>query len=137
MSLCRSSTLTTTFRHVLSRNLRYIVLNSASLVHRSRCHRRGTFDIRKQCCPRISSHICQGTYLTVEEGTASFTPSSTAPVVTSTLPVPQTSGTSSATSGAASPSGSSTGQQSGAGFTMAPLSSIVLAGMFALGFVLF
>lgn len=82
--------------------------------------------------------IVAGTYITVEEGAASFTPSSTAPVVTSTLPVPQTSGTSSgsATSGAPSPSGSGSGQQSGAGLNMAPLSTILFAGVFALGFAL-
>ncbi|KIP07988.1 hypothetical protein PHLGIDRAFT_117643 [Phlebiopsis gigantea 11061_1 CR5-6] len=81
--------------------------------------------------------IVAGTYMTVEEGTASFTPSSTAPVVTSTLPVPKTSGTSSATSGAASPSGSSSGQSSGAGLNTAPLASMLLAGAFALGLVFF
>lgn len=81
--------------------------------------------------------IVAGTYITVEEGAASFTPSSTAPVVTSTLPAAQTSASASATA-PASPSTTGTGQQTnGASSAFAPLSSVLLAAVFGLGYVLF
>ena len=85
---------------------------------------------------RVLIAVCQGTYITVEEGTASFTPSSTAPVVTSTLPAAQTSSSASVT---APPSASTTGktqQNNAAGSAFAPLSSVLLAAAFGLGYVL-
>ncbi|KLO07385.1 PEBP-like protein [Schizopora paradoxa] len=60
-----------------------------------------------------------GMYYTVEEGTATFTPSATSAVVTSTLPVP--SGTS---SGTASGSGSSPSQSSNSNGASAAFGSI-------------
>jgi len=69
-----------------------------------------------------SSHLgdlVAGTYFTVEEGTASFTPSATSPVVTSTLPAAATStgtNTNTATtsaSGSPSPTAGSGSTQSG------------------------
>jgi len=80
--------------------------------------------------------IVAGTYITVEEGAASFTPSSTAPVVTSTLPAAKTSASSTAPPSPSS-SGSSNNHSNGAGSTFAPLSSILFAVVCGLGFVLF
>lgn len=78
-----------------------------------------------------------GTYITVEEGAASFTPSSTAPVVTSTLPAAHST-TSGSSTAPPSPSASGSGNQSnGASSALAPLSSILAAAFFGLGFVLF
>ncbi|THG99729.1 hypothetical protein EW026_g2655 [Hermanssonia centrifuga] len=78
--------------------------------------------------------IVAGMYITVEAGTASFTPSSTAAVVTSTLPAAQstgsTSGTSSGSSDAASPTGNTS--SNGAGNVFASLSKTVAAAIFGL-----
>jgi hypothetical protein len=82
------------------------------------------------------------TYITVEEGTASVAPSSTAPVVTSTLPAAHSTsgassgsshatGTGTASSGA--PSGTaSSNQPSGAIGNFVSIKNVVLAGIFGL-----
>ncbi|KAL4245609.1 PEBP-like protein [Abortiporus biennis] len=83
-------------------------------------------------------------YITVEEGTATFTPSSTAPVATSTLPVPATStGGSSAAStgsktGSAAPTSTGNAQQSGAIPKISKTFSVevlFMAGLATIGFL--
>ncbi|CAL1703726.1 unnamed protein product [Somion occarium] len=83
--------------------------------------------------------LVAGTYFTVEEGTASATVSSTAAVVTSTLPVATASGTSGSTSGSGSgaPSPTSTGSSQSNGAKGSKVFSVeVLLIAFALGFFL-
>ncbi|KAJ3526822.1 hypothetical protein NM688_g8212 [Phlebia brevispora] len=82
--------------------------------------------------------LVAGTYLTVEEGTATFTPSSTAPVITSTLPAAQstsTSPSSSSTSSSSAPSATNAGKQSSGSETLlASSAKTFIAGL--LGFLL-
>jgi len=68
-----------------------------------------------------------GMYYTVEEGTATFTPSATSAVVTSTLPVPSGSstGTGSASGPGSSPSQSS--KPNGASHSFGSISTLFMA----------
>jgi hypothetical protein len=80
------------------------------------------------------------TYIDVEEGTATFTPSSTAPVVTSTLPAAHSasggssgSGSGTGTASAGSPTGTgSSNQSNGAAEKFVSLKNVFLAGVFGL-----
>lgn len=85
--------------------------------------------------------LVAGTYINVQEGTPTASVSATSAVVTSTLPAAQSSaasssGSASGSASAASGSASSTsGNNNGAGFTVVPIVSVVLAAVS--GFVFF
>ncbi|GJF00771.1 PEBP-like protein [Phanerochaete sordida] len=81
--------------------------------------------------------IVAGTYITVEEGTASVTPSATSAVVTSTLPAAHSSSASSTAPPSPSTSGTTANKSNGAGSVVTPLSSVFVAALFGLGFVFF